>query len=62
MHLQFFILKDDPEKNHSACLSVNFQNHEPVIGGLKSRKPNELYVYADLNYDEGGQISTLLKR
>jgi hypothetical protein len=57
MHLQFFILKDDPEKNDGVCLSVNFQNHEPVIGGLQSRKQNELHVYADLSFAEGGQIS-----
>lgn len=57
MHLEFFVLKGDPEKEHGACLSVEFQNHEPVVGGLKLRKPNELYVYADLSYSEGGQIS-----
>jgi hypothetical protein len=55
--LDFYVLEHSGDDDVGVCLSVSFQNHMPVLGGLKQMRSNELYAYADLFYEAGGQIS-----
>lgn len=57
MILEFFIIEHNLEDDQGVCLSVVFQNHKPIVGGLQDRNSNELFAYADMSYLVGENLS-----